>query len=41
LSAVSYLFLARTRQELVGEKTRADGMPDQHGVGGLDPVLVA
>src|SRR5579871_2252566 len=41
LSAVSYLFLAQTRQELVGEKTGADGMPDQHGVGGLDPILVA
>ena len=41
LSAVSYLFLAQTRQELLGEKTGADGMPAQHGVGSLDPVLVA
>ncbi len=40
LSAVSYLFLAQMRQELKGEKTGADRMPDQHGVGGLDPVLV-
>ncbi|HVG90679.1 MAG TPA: IS701 family transposase [Alphaproteobacteria bacterium] len=41
LSAVSYLFLAQTRQELVGEKTGADGMPAQHGAGCTDPVLVA
>lgn len=41
LSAVSYLFLAQTRQELVGEKTGTDGMPDQRGAGDLDPVLVA
>ncbi len=41
LSAVSYLFLAQMRQELKGEKTGADRMPDQHGVGGFDPVLVA
>lgn len=41
LSAVSYLFLARTRQELVGKKTGTDGMPDPHGDRRLDPLLVA
>jgi FOG: Transposase len=41
LSAVSYLFLARMRQELVGEKTGTDRVPDPHGARGLDPVLVA
>ena len=41
ISAVSYLFLARTRQELVGEKTGADRMPDPHGDRRLDPLLVA
>lgn len=41
ISAVSYLFLARTRQELVGEKTGTDRMPDPHGDRRLDPVWVA
>jgi SRSO17 transposase len=41
ISAVSYLFLARMRQELVGEKIGADRMPDPHGDRRLDPVLVA
>jgi len=41
ISAVSYLFLARTRQELVGEKTGADRMPNPHRDRRLDPVLVA
>jgi SRSO17 transposase len=41
ISAVSYLFLARTRQELGGEKSGADGVPSAHGQGGADPLLVA
>jgi SRSO17 transposase len=41
LSAVSYLFLARTRQDFGGEKSRADGMPGPYGSGGVDPLLVA
>jgi SRSO17 transposase len=41
LSAVSYLFLARTRQDFGGENPRADGMPSTHGPGGVDPLLVA
>jgi SRSO17 transposase len=41
LSAVSYLFLARTRQRLGGEKSRAYGVPSTHGYCGLDPFLVA
>jgi SRSO17 transposase len=41
LSAVSYLFLARMRQELGGEQSVADGMPGADGPGGVDPVLVA
>ena len=41
LSAVSFLFLARTRQEFGGEKSGADGMPSPHGDRRLDPLLVA
>jgi SRSO17 transposase len=41
LSAVSYLFLARTRQEFGGEKPRVDGMPGAYGAGGAYPILVA
>lgn len=41
ISAVSYLFLARTRQELAGKKSGGDRMPDPHGDRGLDPLLVA
>lgn len=40
LSCVSYLFLSRMRQEFGGEKSRADGLPDPHGRGGVDSVLV-
>jgi hypothetical protein len=39
-SCVSYLFLSRMRQEFGGEKSGADGVPDPHGGGGVDPVLV-
>ena len=35
LSAVSYLFLARVREELRGEKPGADGLPAAHGRGGV------
>ena len=41
LSAVSYLFLARTRQEFGGEKSRADGVPGAYRDCSLNPVLVA
>jgi SRSO17 transposase len=41
LSAVSYLFLARTRQRLGGEKPGAHRVPGAHGHCGLDPFLVA
>ena len=41
LSAVSYLFLTRMRQEFGGEKIAADGMPGARGDRGLYPVLVA
>jgi SRSO17 transposase len=40
LSAVSYLFLAETRQEFGGEKPGVDGVPSPHRDRGLDPVLV-
>jgi SRSO17 transposase len=40
LSCVSYLFLTRMRQEFGGEKSGVDGVPDPHGGGGVDPVLV-
>ena len=41
VSCVSYLFLSRMRGEFGGGKSGADGVPGAHGVGGLDPVLVA
>jgi SRSO17 transposase len=41
ISAVSYLFLTRTRQRLGGEKSGPHGMPSAHGHCGLDPLLVA
>jgi hypothetical protein len=41
LSAVSYLFLARTRQRLGGEKPGADRVPSAYGHRSLDPLLVA
>jgi len=40
LSCVSYLFLSRMRQEFGGEKSGVDGVPDPHGGGRVDPVLV-
>jgi SRSO17 transposase len=40
LSAVSYLFLSRMRQEFGGEKSGADGVPDPHGGGSVDSILV-
>src|SRR5512147_2885760 len=39
LSAVSYLFLARVRQEWAGEKSGADGLPAAHGAGRAGPLL--
>jgi SRSO17 transposase len=39
VSAVSYLFLARVREELRGEKPGADGLPAAHGDGRAGPVL--
>ncbi len=39
LSAISYLFLARMRQEW-GGKPRVDRMPTPHGHGGVGAVLV-
>jgi SRSO17 transposase len=41
LSAVSYLFLSRMRQEFGGEKSGVDGVPGAHGHRGIDPLLVA
>ena len=41
ISAVSYLFLARTRQQLGGEKSGAHGVPGAHGHCGLDSLVVA
>jgi SRSO17 transposase len=41
LSAISYLFLAQTREELGGEKSGADGVPGAHGDRGPDPLVVA
>lgn len=41
LSAVSYLFLARTRQDFRGEKSGADGIPSPYRDRGVDPLLVA
>jgi hypothetical protein len=40
LSSISYLFLSRMRQEFGGGKSRPDGVPDPHGGGGADPLLV-
>ncbi len=40
LSCVSSLFLSRMRQEFGGGKSGADGVPDPHRGGGVDPVLV-
>jgi SRSO17 transposase len=39
LSAVSYLFLARVREELRGEKPGADGLPAAHGGGRAGAML--
>lgn len=41
LSNVSYLFLARVRQEWAGKKSRADGVPTPYGHVGPGAVLVA
>lgn len=41
LSSVSYLFLARMREERVGEKSGADGVPTAHGAGGAGALVVA
>ena len=41
VSAVSHLFLAETRQDLGGEKSGADGVPDPHRDRRPDPILVA
>jgi len=41
LSRLSYLFLTRMRRESGGGKPGPDGVPDPHGGGGADPVLVA
>jgi len=40
LSAISYLFLARTNQRLRGEKIRVDGLPSPHRRLGADSLLV-
>jgi SRSO17 transposase len=39
LSAVSYLFLARVRQEQRGGKSGTDGLPSAHGHGGAGSIL--
>lgn len=41
LSSVSYLFLARVREEWAGEKSRADRVPAPHGDGGAGALVVA
>jgi SRSO17 transposase len=41
ITAVSYLFLAQTRQALVGEKPGADGLPSAYGSRGVGERLVA
>lgn len=41
LSAVSYLFLAQTRQEQGGEKSGVDGVPSAYSACCADPLLVA
>jgi len=40
LSAISYLFLARTNQRLRGKKIRVDRLPGPHGGLGADPLVV-
>lgn len=40
LSAISYLFLARTNQRLRGEKIRMDCLPSPHGRLGIDSLVV-
>jgi hypothetical protein len=39
LTTVSYLFLARVRQEWAGEKSGTDGLPITHGAGRAGPLL--
>jgi SRSO17 transposase len=41
LTSISYLFLARVREKLRGEKSGAHGVPSAHRSGGVDAVLVA
>lgn len=41
ITAVSYLFLAQTREALKGEKTGADGLPSAHSGGRIGERLVA
>jgi SRSO17 transposase len=41
LSAISYLFLARTNQRLRGEKIRVDCLPSTYGGFGVDSFVVA
>jgi len=41
LSSVSYLFLARVREEWAGEKSGADGVPTAHGDVGPGALVVA
>lgn len=41
ITAVSYLFLAQTREALQGEKTGADGLPSAHSGGRTGERLVA
>jgi SRSO17 transposase len=41
ITAVSYLFLAETRQALAGEKPGADSLPSAHRGGGVGARLVA
>jgi hypothetical protein len=39
LSCLSYLFLARMRQEWAGKKSGADGLPTAHRDGRIGPML--
>ncbi len=41
ISAVSFLFLARMRQDLGEKKSGGDGVPGPDGPWGVDPLLVA
>ncbi|MBL8796550.1 MAG: hypothetical protein JNM56_21800 [Planctomycetia bacterium] len=41
LSSVSYLFLARVREEWVGEKSGPNGVPAPYGNGGAGALVVA